>query len=279
MKESEYDYRERPKLFSKNDFWRQVRRTINGKPVDETQIELIINQVCSVLNLNQNDIEYMIKLHKSYLSLYKLAKLEHKSKTGSQKGWVPDLEFLQSLDPIQTNWDNFDEIYNALTKYLQGTNYKTTFEENNYSEYHEAHDNDEEDKKIFNLIYKSLKESSLKIIYEYLNSDKKKWIKDPDRKKAWQLYGENKSQREIAKICNHKQGWVSKLLQEKLISELIVDKTLKVLISLKEFSFLQNNIDELLSVKERLRNQLVNSEQQKGNSYLRTWIKEAMQND
>jgi SAM-dependent methyltransferase len=56
MKESEYDYRERPKLFSKNDFWRQVRRTINGKPVDETQIELIINQVCSVLNLNQNDI-------------------------------------------------------------------------------------------------------------------------------------------------------------------------------------------------------------------------------
>ena len=230
-------------------------------------------------NLNQNDIEYMIELHKSYLSLYKLAKLEHKSKTGSQKGWVPDLEFLQSLDPIQTNWDNFDEIYNALTKYLQGTNYKTTFEENNYSEYHEAHDNDEEDKKIFNLIYKSLKESSLKIIYEYLNSDKKKWIKDPDRKKAWQLYGENKSQREIAKICNHKQGWVSKLLQEKLISELIVDKTLKVLISLKEFSFLQNNIDELLSIKERLRNHLINSEQQKGNSYLRTWIKEAVQND
>ena len=87
------------------------------------------------------------------------------------------------------------------------------------------------------------------------------------------------SQREIAKICNHKQGWVSKLLQEKLISELIVDQTLKVLINLKEFSFLQNNIDELLSVKERLRNQLINSEQQKGNSYLRTWIKEAMQND
>ena len=166
-----------------------------------------------------------------------------------------------------------------MTKYLQGTNYKTTFEENNYSEYHEAHHNDEEDKKIFNLIYKSLKESSLKIIYEYLNSDKKKWIKDPDRKKAWQLYGENKSQREIAKICNHKQGWVSKLLQEKLISELIVDQTLKVLINLKEFSFLQNNIDELLSVKERLRNQLINSEQQKGNSYLRTWIKEAVQND
>jgi len=59
----------------------------------------------------------------------------------------------------------------------------------------------------------------------------------------------------------------------------IVDQTLKVLINLKEFSFLQNNIDELLSVKERLRNQLINSEQQKGNSYLRTWIKEAMQND
>ena len=48
---------------------------------------------------------------------------------------MPDFNFLQSLDPIQTSWDNFDEIHNALTKYLQGTNYKTTFEENNYSKY------------------------------------------------------------------------------------------------------------------------------------------------
>ena len=42
MKASEYDYTERPKLFDKNDFWRQVRRTIKGKPVDETQINLIV---------------------------------------------------------------------------------------------------------------------------------------------------------------------------------------------------------------------------------------------
>ena len=84
---------------------------------------------------------------------------------------------------------------NALTKYLQGTNYKTTFEENNYSKYDAEDSNFEEDKKIFNLIYENLKESSLKIILEFLNSDKKKWVKDPDRKKAWQLYGENKSQR------------------------------------------------------------------------------------
>ena len=55
MKDSEYDYTERPKLFDKNDFWRQVRRTINGKPVDETQINLIINQVCTILSLNKND--------------------------------------------------------------------------------------------------------------------------------------------------------------------------------------------------------------------------------
>ena len=80
-----------------------------------------------------------------------------------------------------------------------------------------------------------------------------------------------------AKPLNSKKLGV--FAKEKLISELIVDQTLKVLINLKEFSFLQNNIDELFSVKERLRNQLINSEQQKGNSYLRTWIKEAMQND
>lgn len=55
MKASEYDYIERPKLFDKNDFWRQVRRTINGKPVDENQINLIIEQVCTILCLNKND--------------------------------------------------------------------------------------------------------------------------------------------------------------------------------------------------------------------------------
>ena len=55
MSDSEYDYTERPKQFARNDFWRQVRRTINGEPVDETQIDLIVQQIATVLSLGPGD--------------------------------------------------------------------------------------------------------------------------------------------------------------------------------------------------------------------------------
>jgi SAM-dependent methyltransferase len=52
---SEYDYTERPKQFKREDFWRQVRRTINGKPVEESQIQLIVDQIIKGLNLTGVD--------------------------------------------------------------------------------------------------------------------------------------------------------------------------------------------------------------------------------
>jgi len=55
MNISEYDYTERPKQFEREDFWRQVRRTINGKPVEESQIQLIVGQIGSVLSLDSSD--------------------------------------------------------------------------------------------------------------------------------------------------------------------------------------------------------------------------------
>ena len=54
---------------------------------------------------------------------------------------------------------------------------------------------------------------------------------------------ERMSQREIAKLCNHKQGWVSKLLQEKLISDLIADKTLNELLNFEGFNLLKLNLN------------------------------------
>ena len=55
MDRSSYDYNERPKKFDENDFWRQVRRTINGEPVEEYQIDLIANQVVNLLSLKESD--------------------------------------------------------------------------------------------------------------------------------------------------------------------------------------------------------------------------------
>jgi len=55
MKPSEFDYLERPKQFDRHDFWRQVRRTVNGQPVSEEQIQLIVEQVRQGLDLQPGD--------------------------------------------------------------------------------------------------------------------------------------------------------------------------------------------------------------------------------
>lgn len=55
MNPSEFDYLERPKQFERNDFWRQVRRTVNGQPVSDAQIQLIAEQIRQGLGLQSGD--------------------------------------------------------------------------------------------------------------------------------------------------------------------------------------------------------------------------------
>ena len=55
MRKSEFDYIERPKQFHEKDFWRQVRRTINGEPVPEEQIKMIEIQIRQLLKLCSSD--------------------------------------------------------------------------------------------------------------------------------------------------------------------------------------------------------------------------------
>jgi cyclopropane fatty-acyl-phospholipid synthase-like methyltransferase len=52
---NKYDYLEYPKLLPKDDYWGQVKRTINGKPVSEEQIKMIIDAIVDGLSLNTND--------------------------------------------------------------------------------------------------------------------------------------------------------------------------------------------------------------------------------
>jgi cyclopropane fatty-acyl-phospholipid synthase-like methyltransferase len=49
-------HKEYPKTCAADDFWGQIKRTVNGKPVAQEQIDLIINAVLSGLNLTQADI-------------------------------------------------------------------------------------------------------------------------------------------------------------------------------------------------------------------------------
>lgn len=48
-------YKEHPKTCQPKDFWGQVKRTVNGKPVSQDQIDMIVNAVVEQLELNQGD--------------------------------------------------------------------------------------------------------------------------------------------------------------------------------------------------------------------------------
>lgn len=48
-------HKEYPKRFSKTDFWRQIKRTVNGQPVAESDIELIVRQITTHLQLDSDD--------------------------------------------------------------------------------------------------------------------------------------------------------------------------------------------------------------------------------
>ncbi|HXV00337.1 MAG TPA: class I SAM-dependent methyltransferase [Caulobacteraceae bacterium] len=49
-------YKEHPKTCAPDDFWSQVRRTVNGEPVGEAQIQLIVNAILRGLEIGPSDL-------------------------------------------------------------------------------------------------------------------------------------------------------------------------------------------------------------------------------
>lgn len=48
-------YKDHPKTCRSDDFWGQVKRTVNGAPVSQDQIDMIVNAVVAGLELSQED--------------------------------------------------------------------------------------------------------------------------------------------------------------------------------------------------------------------------------
>jgi cyclopropane fatty-acyl-phospholipid synthase-like methyltransferase len=56
MSSPKVDYRECHRTLDRDDLWRQVRRTVNGKPVSEEQIAMIVQAIRTKLQLRPDDI-------------------------------------------------------------------------------------------------------------------------------------------------------------------------------------------------------------------------------
>ncbi|MCA9061497.1 MAG: class I SAM-dependent methyltransferase [Planctomycetaceae bacterium] len=48
-------HKEYPKQFERDQFWQQIKRTVNGQPVSDADIRMILDQVTDCLQLNRND--------------------------------------------------------------------------------------------------------------------------------------------------------------------------------------------------------------------------------
>ena len=227
--------------------------------------------------IDKNLIEDLVCLHESYKSKYREAKKDHFAKNNTQQGWEPSQEFLKSLDPPQDNEDNFKLMEEALNfsfqpkiESIHDKNFDEEIKDIEFSQ--DVNDNE---LKIKSLI-ETIKKSSTEIIKEVLNEDKKKWIKDEERKKCWLLYSKGMSQREIAKKCNHKQGWVSKLIKENFLGELIANDVLISLKNKKEFSNISKIPEELDYIKGLIRNQILSPELKTNRSFLMQIVEEEL---
>ena len=219
---------------------------------------------------------YIKKLHESYIDEYKKAKNVYKEKKGKNSGWQPDENFLKSLNPPQQNEDTLSLLNKALRKYLSAIYKPRQFENNEESQIESFEEviEDEPENNLITNIDSTLRSSGESIIKELIKQDKKKWDKDKGRKLAWELYSQGLSQREIALKCSHKQSWVSKLIPEKKIAEIISQEVSIELIKISDFSSLRSDPDGIDRMALELRNHLLNQELNNGINLLRNFINE-----
>ena len=232
-------------------------------------------QRCGDGNLQLQEVEL---IHNSYLSQYKEAKAIFKKTTGKNSGWVPDADFLASLNPPQKDRNSLLAIDKAIRQYLAGTGFSRQFKDGEESQIESVNLNSENDssEELVKAIHESLKRSALPILKNAIDNDRSKWEKDSSRKLAWELYARGLSQRDIANQCEHKQAWVSKLLAEKSLSENISQEAAMELIRRPEFQPIRKDPEGVDRMIEQLRNYLISSEQEETKPLLRQMINEVL---
>ena len=233
----------------------------------------------SLINYGINTllVDELICLHESYKKKYKEAKINHFAKYNTQLGWEPSEEFLKSLDPPQDNEDNFKLMEEALNCLYQ-PKIESFSDSNNDPEMLEIEftQSCNENKFKVRSLKKTINKCSYLVIREVLNKDQKKWKKDEERRKCWSLYSKGISQREIAKKCNHKQAWVSKLIRENFLGELIANDVLVSLKNKQEFINITKIPEELDTIKKLIRDYIISIKDKNNRSYLMQLVEEEL---
>ena len=230
----------------------------------------------------------LLALHQRYKPLYREAMAAYRQRTGKGSGWQPDQEFLQALNPEQTTDESMLQLKamaDAVRRLLSGR-WITSIDagENNWDAPDPvslASDENSDDgpapQVLRQQIDAALNRAIGVLMPMEMEKEAKKFVKAPERRLAWQLYGEGMSQREIGPACDHQQAWVSKLLDEKRRSTAIATAAALELKRLPAFSSLMATVESTEQLVNALRNHLIEPEREGADAPLRRWVLQYLQ--
>ena len=242
-----------------------------------------VQQACQAHLRSSATIESLIALHRSFLPLYDLAKQEFKVATGKSSGWQPGLEFLDQLDPTQDPFETKERllaIAKAIRQLLTGSA-NQSLDQSLEAGYEpvapsSASSDGPEPAELKVLIDAALERAMDNLLPAELQEEAIKFSKDEGRKLAFELYGQGLSQRDIAQQVNHKQAWVSNLLDETRRSREIAIAAAIELKRQPEFISCGKSVKAAENLVKALRNHLVKKELEGDIPPLRQWVQQYM---
>ena len=241
-----------------------------------------VRQACEEHLRSASTVASLLALHRRYAPLFDAAKLFHKAKTGKSSGWQPDGAFLKELAPEQEPERTLGELKalaKAIRQLLTGPALQSLevladqgFEPANPATLDSLTTNEADPAELKGLIHSALKRAMDMIMRVDMDHETKLWLRSPVKRRAWELFAQGFSQREIGPECGHKQAWVSRLLKETSRSTAIATAAALELKRQPAFVSCGTSVEAAERLVTALRNHLLEPEREGDIAPLRRWV-------
>jgi hypothetical protein len=223
-------------------------------------------------------------LHQAYRGQYPAALREFGASKGKRSGWHPDEAFLQSLLPdldFVAATEKLKDLATAVRRFLTASSAAEGYPEHDTLAHVDPFSlaepgDDWSSQELMAQITAALERAVPPAVHQTLNDDQPSWAKKPERRRAWQLYGEGLGQRDIAEQCDRKQAWVSKLLQEQSLATTIATAAAVELRRHSSFAEVARSVEGAERLVTALRNHLTNPDREGNVAPLRRVVAEIL---
>jgi len=216
------------------------------------------------------DLNQAMALHQAFQAHYPAALNAYAARTGKRTGWQPDEAFLATLlpglDPHAAT-QKLEDLAQAVRRFLVGTDAAIGYPEHDSLALADPASRSEPDaswggQELLAQITAALERAAPPAVQHALNADQSTWVKKPERRLAWQLYGEGLGQRDIAAQCERKQAWVSKVLHEQSLATTIATAAAVQLRRHPAFAQVALSVEGAERLVAALRNHLITPERE-----------------